>query len=484
MGWIGPSKAVTHYLSVVHADKGDDGRFIISGEPVASGLGGDELVVPDGTVYFVHGQPKNLAAGLGATSQGVGGIKVFNPRRNPIATADELVVVIKKWLDKKKLGSRDIHFWPPDRWNQEHGDWKGTIDRGFMVLVEGTNFGHDLSGDYPSPEATRTYQDFTKLLEEHGWWWLAWTGWAFQVLPQDSELTLRKSNPATVSSLERYTPEELAEMPTLKSGHWANLKVVDGKFRWWVSRMTLADGETHAISVEELLPRQGWQEVHKYGPLTNPARNPARHVHRDNFAGYAKSAVRHMQLAKEAVGAGDKTRAWNMIRHAECDVRQAYTEANYAHRSDAELTRMSGRLVAVHREIVATMKDLRRAQNPATSDHIAQLAQFLETARHEVLVARAHEAQGQLREAATVAGQAETHAIFAVLQVEYMLEHAGETVAWDDGDAIKIPSKAKLGAIKVQAQRVAEEAQQIYINSVCEAPRAWTQEPQGGRTLH
>ena len=484
MGWIGPSKAVMNYLSVVHADKGDDGRFIISGEPVAAGLGGDELVVPDGTVYFVHGQPKNLAAGLGATSQGVGGIKVFNPRRNPIASADEMVAIIKKWLRQNDLASSDIRFWSPDKWNENHGDWQSTIDNGFMVLVEGTNFGADLSGNYPSPEATAIYQGFTKLLQDHGWRWQAWTGWAFHAYPDDGQLALRRSNPATVSSLERYTPEELAEMPTLNSGHWADLKVEDGKFRWWLSRMTLADGATHAVWVDELLPRQGWQQVHQYGALTNPASNPARHVHRDNFAGYAKSAVTHMQLAREAVTAGDKGRAWNMIRHAECDVRQAYTEANYAHRNDAELRRMSGRLVTVHREIVSTMKELRRAQNPATSDHIYQLAQFLDTARAELDIARAHEARADHASAAQIAGQAETNAIFAVLQVEYLLEHAGETVAWDQGDAIKIPSKQKLSGIKSEAQGVAEAAQQVYVNAVCEVPRPWTQQLGGRRTLH
>jgi len=78
MAWIGPHKAVLHYLAVVGADRGDDGRFIISGEPVVTGLGGDELVVPDGTVYFSNGHPLNLAAGLSSTSQGVGGIGVFD----------------------------------------------------------------------------------------------------------------------------------------------------------------------------------------------------------------------------------------------------------------------------------------------------------------------------------------------------------------------------------------------------------------------
>jgi hypothetical protein len=531
MAWIGPTKAVLHYLATVHADQGADGSFIISGEQVATGLGGDEVVVPDGTVYFVHGERKNLAAGLSSTSQGVGGIKAFDqgsgyrappppraaatppwevapagrkgarkkrtgpssgsPSGNPVATAQEMVDKIKAWLVANNLSSADIQFLTPEEWNAAHADgrwlvvcglpadWQIEIKSGFMVVAEGTRFNRDLAGEN-GRSGVRTYQQFSGLLDANGWWLEPFTGWAFHVVPDDGKMRL--SNPASVDTLERYTQAELEAMPSIESGHFDELKVVDGKFRWWVSRMTRADGETHPISVEEQLPRQGWQVVHKYGVLENPA----RHVHRESFKGYAASAVRHMQLAQEAVAARDKGRAWNMIRHAECDVRQAYTEASYATRGpeDPALNRMSGQLVKVHREILAVMQDLRRAQNPATGRHIGELAQHLERAREELNEARTHARSGNLPDAAKVGGRAETSAILAVLQVEYLMDHAGETVAWDEGQAITIPTRAKLDAIRHEARNVGQEAQQIYMNAVCQQPRPWVEAVNQGRTLH
>ena len=54
-----------------------------------------------------------------------------------------------------------------------------------------------------------------------------------------------------------YTYDELVAMPTIHSGHFANLKVetVDGEgrpVRIWVSRCTIADGELDPIQVERL----------------------------------------------------------------------------------------------------------------------------------------------------------------------------------------------------------------------------------------
>lgn len=49
-----------------------------------------------------------------------------------------------------------------------------------------------------------------------------------------------------------YTYDELERMPTLHSGHFANLKVDTGTLRIWVSRMTIADGELDPIQVERL----------------------------------------------------------------------------------------------------------------------------------------------------------------------------------------------------------------------------------------
>ena len=47
-----------------------------------------------------------------------------------------------------------------------------------------------------------------------------------------------------------YTYSELTAMPTLRSGHFANLKVDTGEIRIWVSRCSLADGELDPVQVE------------------------------------------------------------------------------------------------------------------------------------------------------------------------------------------------------------------------------------------
>ena len=47
-----------------------------------------------------------------------------------------------------------------------------------------------------------------------------------------------------------YTYDELLAMPTLHSGHFANLKVGTGEIRIWVSRMTIEDGELDPVQVE------------------------------------------------------------------------------------------------------------------------------------------------------------------------------------------------------------------------------------------
>ena len=74
--------------------------------------------------------------------------------------------------------------------------------------------------------------------------------------------------PSSPKKLFRYTKSELEAMPTISSGQMENLKVegdVDGiPTRWWLTRMTVEDGETHAVHVEQLIDGS-WQEVHKYG---------------------------------------------------------------------------------------------------------------------------------------------------------------------------------------------------------------------------
>jgi len=75
MGWFGDSNEILHYLRVVGADKDEEGLFLIGGEPVTTGLDPREVVVPDGTVYFVDGTPVPLAANMPA-SRGIK-VKVF-----------------------------------------------------------------------------------------------------------------------------------------------------------------------------------------------------------------------------------------------------------------------------------------------------------------------------------------------------------------------------------------------------------------------
>lgn len=72
-GWSGQMNQVLHYLRTVGADRDEDGKFLIEGEVMSFlGLGGNaDVVIPAETYYFVNGQRKNLAAGLGTTSYGL-----------------------------------------------------------------------------------------------------------------------------------------------------------------------------------------------------------------------------------------------------------------------------------------------------------------------------------------------------------------------------------------------------------------------------
>jgi hypothetical protein len=76
-GWFGMHRELLHYLDIVGADKGTDGKFILSGAPPTSFMGaGEEICVPEETVYFCAGEPKKLAAALRTTSYGLA-VKVF-----------------------------------------------------------------------------------------------------------------------------------------------------------------------------------------------------------------------------------------------------------------------------------------------------------------------------------------------------------------------------------------------------------------------
>lgn len=67
-------------------------------------------------------------------------------------------------------------------------------------------------------------------------------------------------------SYEEFTISELDAMPTVSSGHMHNLKYDDGRVRYWLSRMSVEDGETNAIYVEELQDGR-WVDVHQYGDV-------------------------------------------------------------------------------------------------------------------------------------------------------------------------------------------------------------------------
>jgi hypothetical protein len=53
--------------------------------------------------------------------------------------------------------------------------------------------------------------------------------------------------------LNRYSWQELADYPTECVGQTDNLKLDTGKYRWWLARTTLEDGDIsdHRVSVEE-----------------------------------------------------------------------------------------------------------------------------------------------------------------------------------------------------------------------------------------
>ena len=57
-----------------------------------------------------------------------------------------------------------------------------------------------------------------------------------------------------------YTYDELVDMPTISTGHTADLEVDTGTLRIWVSRMGIEDGELDPVQVEAL--RDGrWVDV-------------------------------------------------------------------------------------------------------------------------------------------------------------------------------------------------------------------------------
>lgn len=113
-GWIGDTKAVEHYLSVIGADKDADGRYLIGGDPPIYGLGGKEMVLSDATVYYADGRPVPLAAGLVETSSGVP-VRVFNPWRRPNMDPDAAVEDLNDAIGD-------------ENWDHAEQAWEGLIE--------------------------------------------------------------------------------------------------------------------------------------------------------------------------------------------------------------------------------------------------------------------------------------------------------------------------------------------------------------------
>lgn len=92
---------------------------------------------------------------------------------------------------------------------------------------------------------------------------------------------------------------ELEAMPTLNSGHFANLKIDTtkdgGAMRAWVSRCTIADGEDEPVTIEVL----------KGGVWTNPLDDvdQGRRLHLQldagRFKGYTVVVFRRLTANKE-----------------------------------------------------------------------------------------------------------------------------------------------------------------------------------------
>jgi hypothetical protein len=64
-----------------------------------------------------------------------------------------------------------------------------------------------------------------------------------------------------------YSLEELESLPTLTEGHMDDLKVDDGEYRVWLSRMTKADGAPydHRVTIEKLMDGK-WTTIETYEP--------------------------------------------------------------------------------------------------------------------------------------------------------------------------------------------------------------------------
>ena len=62
-----------------------------------------------------------------------------------------------------------------------------------------------------------------------------------------------------------YTSAELEAMPTLTTGQADDLKVETADTRWWLSRLSIEDGETHRVYLERNIEGR-WTVTGEYEP--------------------------------------------------------------------------------------------------------------------------------------------------------------------------------------------------------------------------
>ena len=82
-------------------------------------------------------------------------------------------------------------------------------------------------------------------------------------------VTVEKVEPQARDEHHPYTADELDAMTTIRAGHFADLKVDEPDARWWLSRMTAGDGETHRVHLERLIDGV-WTVTGEYEPPTPP----------------------------------------------------------------------------------------------------------------------------------------------------------------------------------------------------------------------
>lgn len=67
------------------------------------------------------------------------------------------------------------------------------------------------------------------------------------------------------NDLTNLTLKELKETPTIEKGHFEDLKLDDGTFKVWLSRMTVADGAEYnnQVTVKQLSNGK-WYTIAEY----------------------------------------------------------------------------------------------------------------------------------------------------------------------------------------------------------------------------